>query len=155
MRSNFFCFTRLYWFFHSLCPTNGSKVDGQELPHECKLLGAVFARCAPPWWVLVQWLLVHHLQVLLFHPGSPYPLGHLFPLLVNIFKLLNFVLEMRQVHISSDASIGYFCHIQRKFATCFELKVVYFHRIGPLGWFGLVVAMSVCLCICPLPMRLF
>ena len=37
------------------------------------------------------------------------------------------------------------------------LTVKDFHRIGPLGQFSLVVAMSVhlclCLCICPLPMR--
>ena len=36
---------------------------------------------------------------------------------------------------------------------------LYFHRIGPLGRFDLVVAMSVCqlLCqlVCPLPMRFF
>ena len=30
-----------------------------------------------------------------------------------------------------------------------------FHGIGPLGRFGLVVAMSVCVFVCPLPMRFF
>ena len=33
--------------------------------------------------------------------------------------------------------------------------VCLFHRIGPLGRFDLVVAMSVCVSVCPLPMRFF
>ena len=35
---------------------------------------------------------------------------------------------------------------------CYQLDFTFFHRIGPLGRFDLVVAMSAC---CPLPVRFF
>ena len=33
--------------------------------------------------------------------------------------------------------------------------VIDFHQLGPLGRVGLVVDMSVCVFVCPLPMRFF
>ena len=103
--------------------------------------------------ILVKWhLSLHHciwigVKSKIFKKKNIYILGHCsFPRLFDVETL--------------RTKPKIFVKVIQHFWYEHHTGLIFFYRIGPLGRFGLVVAMSVCLSVCvcvwcPLPMRFF
>ena len=98
-------------------------------------------------WTLTRFSLIHNSLILDPWCTFPWPGGLLF----QSWKMENIVEKIALFFGQNQMSF----YIYTLWCIFFFFFIIIFHQLGPLGRVGLVVTLSMCLSVCPLPMPFF